>query len=190
MSKKLIIIAGVVVVLAGAGVAGWVALKGNDKTISDNSTQTDQPAQTQPQSEVMPKTINGFLAAGKNQKCTFSSSAGEAQTSGTMYFAGERMRGEYKSVSDGQTTNGQMIITDGLQYFWEPSSKRGVKLTISQQDAEESAGNTSSGSQGGLETDAEYDFNCDDWTVDQSRFTPPSDIEFMDISGIQSQIPG
>jgi flagellar basal body-associated protein FliL len=78
MNKKTIIIAAVVVVLAGAGVAGWMTMNRQDEPANNSTNQTDQPKQVE--SEQSPKTINGFLAAGKNQKCTFSSSSGNSKT--------------------------------------------------------------------------------------------------------------
>jgi hypothetical protein len=62
-------------------------------------------------------------------------------------------------------------------------------LTISQQEAEDAAANSGSGTQGGLDTNQEYAFDCDAWSVEEARFVPPANVEFMDLSGIQSQLP-
>lgn len=188
--KAPIIIAGVIVVALVAGGSIWYINNRNQDTQNTNqitnnngSTQTNEAASDA-------KTVASILSAGKTQKCTFSYKEGTTDISGTMYFSsGRKMSGDFKTITEGQTTNGNMIISDNTQYFWTPDTNKGVKINLT--SAESSTDGSSSGSTSasqGLDLDKNYDFNCSSWTLDETKFVVPTNVEFMDLSNIQSQL--
>jgi len=88
MGIKAIIIAVVALAVVGGG-AYYVMNKEDNKQQSSSSGSSEQS-----QNEL--NSINGLLAQNKNVTCTFNSTDGSGnQTSGTVYIAGERMRGNF-----------------------------------------------------------------------------------------------
>lgn len=186
MNKKVLIVVGVVAI-AALGFGTWFFINKEDKPQSNSETSAAQSSSGQASEAVAPKTINGLLAAGANKKCILTTSDGSTQVTGTIYIsAAKEMRGEYSSTSDGKTSAGNMIITQDVQYFWVPDSKQGIKINLS--DVAANSQSTEQSSPSGLDTDKEYDFSCSDWTVDEALFVVPSDVNFMDFSGVQSQL--
>jgi hypothetical protein len=183
MTKKQIIAAIVVGVLVALGIAAWV-YSNNKETVDNAATPQAASSPAEQTANSTPNTIDEFLAVGKDQKCTISTTSGDTTVTGTMYFASnKKMSAEYTSVTADKTTMGNMIITNNVQYFWAPSSNQGVKINLS--GSAESGGSASSG----LDTNKEYNFKCEPWTVDEAKFAVPSNVTFLDFSDIQSQLP-
>lgn len=182
MKKGLII--GVVVgaVLVVGGVSAYFLTKDNDSS-NQQATQQTQSQENQQSTGTSNTNIRALLAKGENQKCTFSNADG----SGTMYFTSGKMAADFTVTSNGETRNGKMIIMNDQQYFWETSSNRGVKLAFTSSTSEQSSEqNTESSS--GLDTNTNFDFNCTSWQVDNSLFTPPTNVEFIDLQNLESPI--
>lgn len=189
-NKVPFIIAAVVgVALAIGGGVWYVNSRSQDEQNANQTTNTSMP-ETTSQESAQAKTIAGFLAADKTQKCTFSYKEGTTDISGTMYFAtGRKMSGDFKTVTEGTATNGNMIITKDTQYFWTPDTNKGVKVTLTTAEANnETATPDASPTGQGLDLDKNYDFNCSEWSIDESKFVVPSNVEFMDLSQVQSQL--
>jgi hypothetical protein len=185
MTKKQIIAAVVAGVLIALGIAAWVY--NNNKETTKNASTTQTTGQSEQSANDTPNTINEFLAVGKNQKCTISTTSGDTKITGTMYFSSNRkMSAEYTSVTADKTTTGNMIITDNVQYFWAPSSNQGVKINLS--ESVNDGGEAGSSANSGLDTGKQYDFKCQSRTVDEAKFTVPTNVTFLDFSDIQSQL--
>lgn len=182
MSGKVIIAAIAGVVIVGAGIAGFVVVQNKDENQSANVTSTNTNQVPGNQSEAQQTNIDALIAQGATQKCSFSSADGEQTSSGTMYFSNKRMRGDFTTVTTEKTVDGSMIISDGMQYFWDKTSKQGVKLAITQQQAESSQQKTVQA----LDPKKNFEFKCGEWSLDESVFTPPSDVTLTDLSNVQS----
>lgn len=182
MSKNLIIGIVLAIAIVGGGVA-YVLTRPDDTPKDNGGVATDgendqKPAQTQASTES--GSIKEFLAAGENKECTYST----AESNGTMYFAsGERMRMDYKGTgADAEASSGSMIIQSKSQYVWGNESKEGIKFAFDK-DAAPTDDETNSSTN--LEQD--YSFTCKSWNVDESKFTPPSDVTFRDFSALTNQ---
>lgn len=189
-NKTPFIIAGVVGVVLAIGGGLWYVNSRSQDAQNTNQAANTNTTETTSQETAQAKTIAGFLAADKTQKCTFSYKEGTTDASGTMYFAsGRKMSGDFKTVTEGTTTNGNMIIAKNTQYFWTPDTNKGVKIELTSVEANnegDAPGTTSTGQ--GLDLDKNYDFKCSSWTLDESKFVVPSNVEFMDLSQVQSQL--
>lgn len=190
-NKVPFIIAGVVGVVLAVGGGLWYVNSRSEDSQNTNQAASSITPQTTTGDANKPKTIADFLAASQTQKCTFSYKEGTSDASGTMYFAsGRKMSGDFKTVTDGKPTDGNMIIANNTQYFWTPNTNKGVKieLTTVGSNSDDQASGAESASQG-LDLDKNYDFNCSSWTLDESKFTVPTNVDFIDLSNIQSQLP-
>ncbi len=184
MDKKIIaaVVAGIIVLGGGAY---FLTQKSDDNSSNNAETTTNSSQPTEP--ATTKGSIASFLGSSETKECTYSSNVGGTQISGTMYFADGQMRNNYSGTSEGKSQNGSMIISKESQYIWDNATKKGVKFAFNPDTPTSNTSNSGSGSQS-VDVNQEYDFNCKDWTVDASQFTPPSDIAFQDLSKLQQQL--
>lgn len=175
MGIKAIIIA--VVALAVVGGGAYYVMSNNDKQQSTGSQSTSEQGENELNS------IKGLLAQNKNVTCTFSSTDDSGnQTAGTVYVAGERMRGNFTfKVSDEAEQKSNVLRDSEYQYFWQEGADTGFKSKITEFEAEEGQEDANTQDQT-VDQDAEYDFECSDWSVDESMFDTPDGVEFTDYS--------
>lgn len=175
MGIKTIILAIVALAVVGGG-AYYVVNKNNEDQQSSNS-------QASGQEDSGANTINGLLAQNKNVTCTFNTTDGSGnQTSGTVYVAGERMRGDFAYAASGEAEQKSNVLRDSeYNYFWQEGADTGFKSKITDTEAIDSKEGENTQGQT-VDQDAEYNFECSDWSVDESMFNPPSEVEFTDYS--------
>ncbi len=147
-------------------------------------TSTSQnPSETAPggnNSTSASLSFKDLLAAGTPVSCTFGQTVEGRSTSGTVYVASGKMRGDFQSqTADGkQNVTGHMITLDQTSYIWTNQSNTGFKVSLN---------NTSqipnSQKAQGFDPDKKNDVTCNPWTVDQSQFTLPN-ITFQDFSAV------
>jgi hypothetical protein len=127
-----------------------------------------------------------LLRQDKNLECTFVQNSETYQTSGTVYMTGhgERVRGDFVSNAMDGDSETHMIRVDGWSYLWGATMPQGIKVQITEEDAEHLFQN----SNGDNEIADDVDFDCDVWRVDDSKFTVPDDVEFIDASAQLQQI--
>lgn len=174
MGIKAIIIAIVALGVVGGG-AYYVTSKNKDdgqrSSDSQSSEQNDKLA-----------SIKGLIEEGRDLQCTFNSTESNGdRISGTVYISNERMRGDFSLETDDNPEYKSNVLQDGTnQYFWEESSKEGVKMKID--NVEPSEEQETAAEQQSIDQDRQYDFDCSDWSVDETMFSPPGDVEFTDFS--------
>lgn len=196
MNRTILIIGAIVVIAVGGGVAWFTLGRNNGSNNQQNNSTTPQANQnqqtnTQPSSQSETSTtLSALRSAGANKKCTFTSNIETGSiSSGTIYVsADKRMRGDYTLKTDGTESQSSMIITKDVQYMWQPASKQGVKMSIGEMlNQNQQAPSSSQSAPGGLDTNTPFEFNCSDWRVDESIFTPPADVTFTDMTGVMQQ---
>lgn len=178
MNNKVIIGIVIAVLVVVGGAAAYYVAYGQPETQQATSSKTEHKATNASLSELLEK--------GEPRKCTYSGEIKSGEYSGTAYFSSDKqMRNDYKSTADGKTRNGSMIITGDTQYFWNTETKKGFKTAIKADDSQQ----TSSDENDSVDTKAKFSFHCSSWTVDDSKFTPPSDVAIQDLSQIMQNIP-
>lgn len=141
--------------------------------------------------------ITDLLSLGKNLRCDFSAKNEEFEITGISYVAGEKMRTDMTYISEkieestGMKNYSSSMISDGeYTYMWSDLTEQGFKTQMGLDDAKEMAENSQELAdkyENFPNTDIDYDYDCDPWIVDDSKFTPPTDIEFIDF---QAQLEG
>ena len=124
--------------------------------------------------------LRSLLGLSKNAMCTFSSTAGGTSSSGTVYIsASGDMRGEFKSQTSGSgSVESNMIVKGGTSYVW--SGSQGMKMDVS---ATTSASADASAKQA-VDMDSQVDYKCEDWTLDSSKFSVPTSVNFLDLGAM------
>jgi len=172
MNTKLIMIIVGVLVLLGAGY--WFFMADDEPDAASNGNQ-DQTASLDRQASLEE------LAAGReNLVCTYSQTAEDGSTSsGTTYLASGRMSGEFTIAVEGQAPVRSYIINDGQnQYTWQDGSNQGYRFAVDELDADTAADDPVQS----VDTGQDYNFNCQEWPVEEARFSPPSNVDFIDFS--------
>lgn len=217
MSKNLFIVLGAVAVVtvsagafyvlsgkSGVNVPGAALLSQNDQEYSQGKANKDGAiSQTMSFLELM--------KLGENYTCTFSDVSEDATVNGTVYVAGKenKFRTDYNTDTSVGLASGSMsstkqtgsMITDGeYTYIWDSSSKEGIKMKFTEQDKADLEENMkdlegyrsaeTKNDASAFDQNAEMNYDCKRWSVDNSVFTPPSDIVFTDFAEQMNQFQG
>jgi len=134
------------------------------------------------------------IAAEVMGGATYSCSFTNPSTTDTMTY---QIQGKKMSMNLQSSTAGNQMsrmINDGVAiYMWDPATKKGMKLkAMTPEELEDLAarsGQTTTPEMPDFSDPAEleklqqeYKVNCTPATIGSGEFTPPSDVEFQDLS--------
>jgi len=175
MSKRLLPI--------GAGILAIILIVVIIAVAVSRKPQTTPQSQTSTSGKTEVATSRGSLkdliSGGKNLTCQISYTASDQTVAGTVYVAGEKkMRGDFTMTVNGNPMDSHMIVDAGWGYSWTSASPAGTKMKIEETSPTPTAGSATQSAE--LEREVEY--KCSDWSPDNSKFTPPADIQFTDMS--------
>lgn len=188
MNKKIIIGAIALLLLAG----GAYAMQSKKTSPSTSKSQSD--GQLTSEATEFAKAIE----SGKPTICTMTKGSDLMEYS----IKGKKMRikttntmADEKGIS--KTTVAHMVSDEKYFYTWEDSSKRGSKMSIVIPSSAPSASIIPIENAPKFDSQADYDnlknegytINCKTSIIDDSVFTPPSDVKFIDPSEFMRQIP-
>lgn len=155
--------------------------------LSKNSDQA--PRQTTAETKTTTKeteqvSLNDLINRKTSLKCTYDVKDGESRNNGVAYFSGAKdMYGEFTNKSNEESLTAYVIRRGDTQYVWQKGSNEGYKADVSaftkekqQQMSEE------------LDPDKRYEFSCENWEKNESKFQLPKDIRFNDLSVQMKQV--
>lgn len=183
MPRYILIAVIVLVVLAG----GWYVYSGKQSSIMPYTQNSSQGSSA---GDKISGKFADLLNAGKSMECTFSGETDGYKTSGTVFVAGKNMRGDFNSESKGKMMDSHMIQNGEKIYSWTTEPKQGMMMKITKEDQARNQEEADSAANKPLDVDKNYDYNCKGWSGDQSKFQPPSDIEFQDLSVMMEKATG
>ncbi len=169
MNKKTLVLVVILVLLVLGGGAYVMKHKSAGAPAAPTTAVTASP--TKATTAGVQGTLKSLLTSGETQTCTFTSQK-QANTTGTIYVSGGKMRGDFTSTNQGQTVTGHMIVDSGYSYIWTNLIKRGMKVAISETQA------TASANSQGMDVNQAVSYICKPWVADASEFTLPADITF------------
>jgi hypothetical protein len=133
--------------------------------------------------------IEDLVKLGKNYKCDLQFKNGDQILAGTTYLAGGSARSDFQMKAGDKTVTGHFIMNSQWMYTWtDGTPNQAVKFSV--QDLKKFQGQTEQASPSAGNYQAKYDYKCYSWTPDQSKFTPPTDVNFTDYSALLKQLPG
>lgn len=168
MSNKLLAGVGVVVVI----VVAWFLMKGGDSANGPEGADTKQEESGQA------KSLKQLAESGKPVSCTYKDTSTGFESEGKVFVANGKTRTDYSATINGQKTGGHMIMADGFVYTWSDGVTQGVKMAIS---ADQQAA-TGAETQQALDTSKALNYDCDNWSNDDSVFKLPSGVNFMELN--------
>ncbi len=171
-----------VVVLAGAG---WYFLRPQEATapgLDQNEKEYGDDIKEDGENIKYSGKLNDLFSLGGNVMCTFG--AATEGSNGTVYVAnnGNQMRSDFSTkAADGSTLNSHMMRDGQFAYVWSDDQAQGTKIAISDTELTVSP-NPQSPTKNSEILDANYAYDCATWIVDNSKFTLPTDKDFIDLS--------
>jgi type II secretory pathway pseudopilin PulG len=187
MKNKLpiIIVAVVVVVLLAVG-AGFMMLSSKAKPQAQTQTQANNTQTAQSQTvkrNAVKGTILSLIGSGQTVTCTVT--LPDNKGAGTFYVASsKKFAGDITSKgTDGKDIETHMISDGTYVYIWSAAMPMGIKMNLS---AARSAANNAQTSQT-INMNQNVDMQCGPWSIDDSKFTIPSNVKFSDFSNLLPQ---
>lgn len=177
-NKKTLIIV-VLLLLALVGGASYMKLKGNNAVNpGSNSTSGSKSVFT---------SVKDALSKKMTLVCEFKD---EKNTSVKSYIK----NGAVRVTSTGGTSenqSGDIIIKDKKMYMWDLKTKQGFVYDIPEEEGGnniETSVNDVNQSESYLNMIESYKDSCKVATVEDSYFTPPTDVKFQDMSKLLEDI--
>jgi len=131
--------------------------------------------------------LRALIALGRDLTCDFVHDDPETgRSEGTVFLSGERMRGDFRITANGTEMESHVIRNGSTGYTWgtTPMGTVAIMFDISQEDDIASSNEGES-----VDLDQNLEFECSAWSVDESKFAPPSDLDFQNVSA-QMQMTG
>ena len=179
---KTILIVILVVVLIGLGAYFW---KNSNQTPIvppiEGGTATAIPGAGTAASAggIFSGSLAELAARGGSYICTFNHQSALANSAGTIYVSGPRIRGDFLSQLKTMSIESHMIEKDGYAYTWSPITPSGLKMKV-RVGAAPGVGAIPSQY---ADANQAYSFHCDKWATDEAKFaTPP--ITFKESNGL------
>jgi len=187
MNKTLLI--GGLVIVAGAGTYFIFSGAKNQPASSllpqgarqeQNRDQNQSNGQDQSQTAVNPSgeyTINELLTMSRPMKCTWKQSLNEgAEVTNIIYVNGKKF---YQDVTMGDVGHAYTISDGDYLYIWNDFTGVASKMKYSEMEAASQPGE---GKPSAADINQKHDFLCEKWAADNSKFIPPSDKQFNDVT--------
>lgn len=170
-------IIGIVILLALLAIAGWYF---NSKISKNGSSSTKSGVETKKAVSMLE-----VMNSGASQKCEVSFKNESSESKGTMYFAENKMRGDFTVTTSGQTISSH-ILNDGFNlYSWVDGTNVGAKLPANVTKTTDEKNNVGAES---IDLNAKYDFKCTEWTKESSLLIAPLTINFIDPNNLMKDV--
>ncbi len=169
MNTKIILVIGLLI-LIGGGI--FFLTKKSSSPVTTTGNQTGNAIEG---------TLKSLLTGGKSVKCTFTNQVEGATSEGTVYVAGEKMRGDFKTNTQGASSNSHMIVDSQFSYIWTDESNQGFKFPVGSEASPGTQGTADEGASANnqpINLDEKVNYSCQDWSTDNSLFTLPSNVTF------------
>lgn len=178
----LAIVAGVAIILLGAG---GIFLYTKSRPLSSPSRTVATVSPTPKETSRTGSLKDIFENAG-NKMCTFDVKDTKGETQGTVYNSGTKAYGEISLTTAGKTQKTFVIRDADTFYMWGDSFPTGLKMTLSLDElSSKLSGAQPTGTSTTVAPSQNLSFKCSDWVVDSSKFTPPANIKFTDITKME-----
>lgn len=169
MNNK-VIIGIVVVIIVLLGIFMINRNKSNQTEVASNNSSANSASQTSVESG----SLKSLISAGQTRKCTFKSNESGVDSSGTVYASGGKMRGDFGATVNGKEMMTHMVYDGTMSYVWTEGTTTGFKMALDT-NAQASSQNNS------VDPNKNYEFNCEKWSADNSKFELPSNVQFNEL---------
>lgn len=173
-NKNILIAAVAVIILLLLGAGAYLMLNKNTSTpkMAGDEVKNTTAGQTA-------ESLLDLVKKGQNLRCTYKTDVTNGATEGTVYISGQNVRADFTINVTGQEPAKTSMIKQGdTTYVWGTTMPdKGIKMTVS---FDKLAENKQASQY--VDPNQKVNYNCSPWNVDSTLFTPPSNIEFTDMT--------
>lgn len=175
MNRKMLTYIGIAILVVV--LIGYFAVKGRSSRVAPGVTS--EGSMTEENSTKM-STLRDLMGLGTSQTCTFTDP--QSKSTGTIYVGGGKARADVDIVLESQPEYISHMVNDSeAVYVWQEGQTTGFKTTLA--DIGEISENSEVPAEDKtVNVDNQIEYECHGWSVDQSKFELPSDVEFTDMS--------
>jgi hypothetical protein len=169
------ILIGVVGLVAVGGAAWFFA--GGKYDIQGKLPPDDarQEVVTEEKAGTFKGSMGDLLSRAGSWQCDVSVHADGVVSEGTTYVSGGMMRSDFTStIPQVGNVSSHIIVRDDVAYTWTSMLNRGFRFPVQ-------GGVAQAGGQGGQQAamfNGNYDYDCDIWVADESKFELPAGVTF------------
>jgi predicted small secreted protein len=158
----------------------------------EGNGQNDQAMENDNGDSSFTGTVMDLLSMGKSMKCTAKYAAEGVENNYTMYTMGDKVYSEMEvdMGAEGKISQRSLMAGD-MVYTWNPETNMGTKMSLKEfEDVDVDADVETPEEQDSSYKDfkQEFDYNCKAWVPNPSLFSPPSDIEFVDMTAMMKDM--
>ncbi len=155
MNKKVLIVIGAVLLLL---VGGYFYMNSRKTAVTPETAATN---------------LKSLIAKGVAQSCTYTNEG----MSASVYISGGKVREDFDVTVDDKVMKSHVIVMDNTIYSWSDGQTMGMKMSYDP-NATAPPEAVSSDSSESFDANADMDYKCSAWVVDNSKFTLPSNVTF------------
>lgn len=183
MKKNYLYLLIVLIILILLGGIGFMAMNKKSATpqIPENSTGQTQIDSTVQTENSVKSSLKDLLSKGIPQKCTYTDNLNNVDMSGISYMSGNKVRTDFNNLVEGKTVSSHMIFADNTAYNWSDGQKTGMMFKMDPNQIKDAQKDTAATNQQ-FDPNKVVDYKCSPWIADNSLFTPPTDVQFSDLS--------
>lgn len=162
--------------------------KNSNKNAGENQNDSSQKEEQETQS--FKGTIEELLKKNKSLKCDYSHEGEKTSMSGVAYVYNGQARQDTTVNQKDKKINTHAIVDGEDVYAWSSEQpKNGVKMSLSKfkEQTEKSSEDSEKEETTPAGIDESFEYNCEDWNADPSKFDPPKDINFTDMTGMMEE---
>lgn len=160
------------VVVIGAIVIGIYSIASKDNKVKNDNVVVTPSTEQKPAGKKI--AFSEFVKQNGSYKCSVDQTTGDFESKGTVYIKNGDMSGEFSTIAEGRDVKSYIIMKDGYMYTWSSASPQfGAKMAVKTDNSINTSGTYS------WDPQQIGDYNCSDWTVDESKFTIPATIKFQ-----------
>lgn len=185
--KKIILPLVLVVLLLVGG--GFLIIRNRNQLKEIGSSSVDQVVQEEQPGEenVFTGSLKSLLGLGRSVKCTWSVEDEGTTMEGTVYVSGQKTRTETRTQNQEMDMTMYFLSDNNIAYSWNKGQTQGYKFGLDDfedpQDIEEAEADTQIQANQYQEAwNNQYEYQCENWQVDNSIFEVPGNVVFTDMA--------
>jgi len=154
---------------------------------ADTAPADTPPADTGDSSmaELVAGTFNTVLGLGKSLECTVSYVEEGTDYEQVTYFSNNKFRSDVDIIDQTEPFESHVINDGTWLYMWSSMQAQGTKFLLEDMEGDASADDYDAEA---VDLEKQYEFKCVPWIADNSKFVPPSNIEFVDIGDMMQDM--
>ena len=158
---------------------------GGDVVTKDSTATVSQSERTS-----TAQSLKDLIAANRPQQCTVTTSTDAGESTGTVYVAGGKMRGDFSVRTNNVSVASHMISDGSTNYIWTDGQPQGFKMSL-EESATAGTGTAGASEYQAFDYNAALNYKCESWSGDQSLFALPSGVTFVDMKAMmEAQLKG